>query len=718
MSPPTTRHLRTCTLCEAMCGLVIEHVAGRVTAIRGDPDDPLSAGHLCPKAVALQDLHEDPDRLRRPVRRDGDRWVTMAWDEALDLVARQLRAVQAHHGRDAVAVYLGNPTVHSLGAMLFAPPLVRALRTRNRFSATSVDQLPHHLVATLMFGHGLLLPVPDLDRTEHLLMFGANPAASNGSLLSAGDVKRRIAAIRERGGRVVLVDPRRTETAALASEHHAVRPGSDALLLLAMLHVVFNEALVRTDALPAWMRGADDIRALAMRFPPERVAVATGVRASVISQLARDFARARRAVCYGRVGVSTQEHGALAVWLITVLNAVCGRLDTVGGAMFTQPAVEIVRRRGGLAAARMGRWRSRVRGLPEYAGELPVAALAEEIDTPGEGQVRALVTHAGNPVLSAPNGGRLERALPTLDFFVAVDFYVNETTRHAHVILPPTSPLERDHYDLVFNALAVRNVAKFSAPMVPRAADARHDWEILSALTRRLARGGTRARAAARVRGAIAAALGPRGLLDLALRFGPFGNAYNPVGKGMSVKRLLRDPHGVDLGALQPVFPGRLRTPDRTVRLAPPELVADVARLERLLMDAPRDALVLVGRRALRSNNSWMHNAERLMRGGDRCTLLMHTTDAAARALVDGAMVRVCSRTGEVLVPLRVTDDIMPGVVSLPHGFGHGRPHLQLSVASQHPGASINDLTDDQRLDALSGVAAFSGVPVEVTAAP
>jgi anaerobic selenocysteine-containing dehydrogenase len=719
MPSTPSKHWRTCSLCEAMCGIVVEHDNGRVTSIRGDDDDPFSRGHLCPKAVALQDLHHDPDRLRTPMRREGDRWVPIAWDDAFDLTARQLHVVQDRHGRDAVAVYLGNPTVHSLGALLFAPPFVRALRTRNRYSATSVDQLPHHVVATLLFGHGLLIPVPDLDRTEHLLIVGANPAVSNGSLLSAGDIKRRIAAIRARGGRVVVVDPRRTETAALATDHHAIRPGGDALLLLAMLHVVFREAIARPEAVPQWVRGVDEVRALAMRFPPERVAASIGVRASVISQMARDFARAERSVCYGRVGASTQEFGTLTVWLITVLNVVCGRLDAVGGAMFTQPAVEVVRRGGGLAAARLGRWRSRVRALPEYAGELPVAALAEEIETPGAGQVHALVTHAGNPVLSAPNGGRLDRALATLDFFVAVDFYVNETTRHAHVILPPTGPLERDHYDVAFTALAVRNVAKYSPPLQPRARDERYDWEILNALTWRLARGGLRARAVARLQAAVTGALGARGMLDLALRLGPRGSGFNPVGRGLSVRRLQQEPHGVDLGALQPVLPGRLRTPDRTVRLAPPELMADVVRLERGLAAPPRPegSLVLIGRRSLRSNNSWMHNAGRLMRGDDRCTLQMHPADADARALATGSLVRVRSRTGELVVPLEVTDAVMAGVVSMPHGFGHGRVGVQLATAARHAGASINDVTDDERLDAVCGVAAFSGVPVEVEAA-
>ncbi len=518
---------------------------------------------------------------------------------------------------------------------------------------------------------------------------------------------------------MVVVDPRRTESAPLADEHHFIRPGTDALLLLALLHVIFNEALSRADSLPSFVTGIDEIRSLAARFPPERVSPATGVRAGTIRQMARDFARAERTVCYGRVGVSTQEHGVLACWLITVLNAVTGNLDVRGGAMFTRPAVEVLRGRGGLGA---GRWRSRVRQLPEYAGELPVSALAEEMDTCGAGQVRALVTHAGNPVLSTPNGCRLEAAIGALDFYVAIDFYVNETTRPAHVILPPAGPLERDHYDLVFNALAVRNTAKYSPPMIPRRADARHDWEILNALTLRLTEGSPTQRLRARVRAAANRVLGARGLLDFALRFGPFGNGVNPVGRGLSVRLLQRFPHGLDLGALQPVFPGRLRTPDRRLRLAPAELLAGIPALEmdleaRLARGSGDDALVLIGRRELRSNNSWMHNADRLMHGADRCTLLMHPRDAESRSLVDGARVRVRSRVGEGEVPLQLTDAMMAGVVSLPHGFGHARAGVQLRVAVQHPGASLNDLTDDQRIDPLAGTAAFSGVPVEVTSA-
>ena len=725
-----------------MCGVVITTSGPRVTGIRGDPDDPFSKGHICPKAVALQDIHDDPDRLRLPMRRTGREWHPVSWDEALDEAATRLTAVQQAHGRDALAVYLGNPTVHSLGAMLFAPDLVRALRTRNRYSATSVDQLPHHVAAMTMFGHALLIPIPDIDHTQHLLIFGANPAASNGSLMTAPGVSDRIKAIRARGGRVVLIDPRRTETAALADAHHFIRPGTDALLLLAILHVVFADGSVRVDHHASYLDGLDDLRALVSRFPPARVSAVTGITADTISAIARNFAAAPMAVAYGRVGVSMQEFGGIACWLISALNVVTGRLDVRGGAMFTRPAVDILkadqRSPDGL---RFGRWTSRIRGLPEFAGELPVSALAEEMDTAGPGQVRALLTHAGNPVLSTPNGQRLEQAIASLDYYVAIDFYLNETTRHANLILPPTFALERDHYDLVFHTLAVRNTAKYSPAVFERPDDARHDWEILNGLTWRMT--GTRA---ARVKAAALSLLTPRRMVDIGLRQGPYGTGFRPFGGGLCMQTLEQQPHGVDLGPLQPALPGRLRTADRRMQLAPALLLADVDRLEATLTsthlstsgtpramaladsmtDAPvrqqrngvtDGSLSLIGRRALRSNNSWMHNSERLVRGKNRCTLLMHPDDASARALCDGDEVRITSRVGVVVVPLEVTDSVMPGVVSLPHGWGHGRDGTRLSIANAHAGVSINDLTDDQRIDTLTGNANFSGVPVQVTSA-
>ncbi len=704
---PTPTHFRTCNLCEAMCGIAIDVADGHITSIRGDADDPFSRGHVCPKAVALKDVHEDPDRLRRPLRRGGSTWTEVSWDEALGEAAERLAAIQKAHGRNAVAVYQGNPTVHNHGALLMSQLLVRSLATRSLYSATSVDQLPHMLAALLMFGHQLLLPVPDVDRTDFLLILGANPLASNGSLMTAPGIERRLEELKRRGGRLVVVDPRRTETAALADRHLAIRPGTDAFLLLALLHTLFDERLVRPGALAASVDGFDAVERAAAPYAPERVAETTGIGADVIRGLAHDFAAAPAAVCYGRVGVSTQEFGGLCAWLVNVVNVVTGNLDRPGGAMFPLPAADLV-----AFADRIGlrghfdKGRSRVRGLPEFGGEYPSAVLAEEIETPGDGQVRGLLTLAGNPVLSTPNGGRLDRALPRLDFMVSIDYYLNETTRHAHLVLPPTAALERDHYDLAFHLLAVRNTAKFSPPLFAPAPGARHDWQILLDLAARLAAAKGRRTLTARLTHAVARRLGPSGAVDLLLRFGPHR---------LSLRRLRRAPHGVDLGPLTPCLPGRLYTRDRRIQLAPDRLLADLGRLADAATCA--DGLTLIGRRDLRSNNSWMHNSARLVKGRDRCTLLMHPDDAVQRGLQPGQRVRIASRAGAVDAALEVTDAMRKGVVCLPHGWGHGRAGTRLAVANTHPGVSINDLTDELRVDRLTGTAAFSGVPVEVTPA-
>jgi len=711
-------HYRACNLCEAICGVEIRVEGGRVVSIRGDAADPLSRGHICPKAVALQDLETDPDRLRRPLRRRGDGgWEPVGWDEALDEIAARTRRIQAEHGRDAVGVYLGNPNVHNLGAMLYLRPFVRALGSRNRFSATSVDQLPHHLAAMLMFGHQFLLPVPDVDRTDFLLVLGANPLASNGSMMTAPGMRERLKALRGRGGKLVVVDPRRTETARVADRHLAIEPGTDALFLLALLDVLFAEDLARPGRLEPFTDGLAALREAAAEFPPERVAAATGIAAEEIRTLARELAAAPSAACYGRLGVSTQEFGGLCQWLVNAVNVVTGNLDRPGGAMFPRPAVDVL---SFLGRGHRGRWRSRVRGLPEFASELPSAALAEEIDTPGPGRIRALFTVAGNPVLSTPNGARLERALPGLELMVAIDPYLNETTRHAHLILPTTPPLQRDHYDLVFHALAVRNTARYSTRLFPPEPGLRDDWQVLDGLARRLDRGSL----AARLRRRLVAALGPRRQLDLALRAGPHGAGFLPFRRGLTLARLAREPHGVDLGPLEPCLPEKLATPERRIDLAPAPYLADLGRLRaRLAATAAAEPaerngeLRLIGRRQVQSNNSWMHNVPRLMRGKDRCTLLMHPDDAACRGLASGAQVEIVSRTGRVCAPLEVTDEIKPGVVSLPHGWGHHRPGTRLATAAATPGASLNDVTDEERIDALSGNAAFSGVPVTVAAA-
>ncbi|HEV8630343.1 MAG TPA: molybdopterin-dependent oxidoreductase [Thermoanaerobaculia bacterium] len=716
----TTTHLRACNLCEAICGVEIRVEDGRITTIRGDAADPLSRGHICPKAVALQDLEDDPDRLREPLRRGalGD-WQPVGWQEALDEIAARTRRIQAEHGRDAVGVYLGNPNVHNSGSLLYVRPFLAALGSRSRFSATSVDQLPHHVAAMLMFGHQFLLPVPDVDRTDFLLALGANPLASNGSMMTAPGMRERLKQLRARGGTLVVVDPRRTETARLADRHLFITPGTDALLLLALLQVLFAEGLVRPGRLEAFTDGLAELRAVAGGFPPEAVAGATGIAAEEIRRLARELAAAPTAACYGRLGVSVQEFGGLCQWLVNALNVVTGNLDRPGGSTFPRPAIDVLRLIG---PGRRGRWQSRVRGLPEFAGELPSSTLAEEIDTPGPGQLRALFTVAGNPVLSTPNGARLERALPGLELMVAIDPYLNETTRHAHFILPTTPPLQRDHYDVIFHALAVRNTARYSAPLFPADRGLRHDWQVLAGLARRLDRGPL----LVRLRRRLVAALGPRRQLDLALRAGPYGAGFLPFARGLTLRRLARQPHGVDLGAHEPCLPARLRTPARRIALAPEPLVADVERLRMRLL-APAAAgvagnghgeLHLIGRRQVQSNNSWMHNVPRLMRGKDRCTLLMHPTDAARRGLVDGALVEVASRTGRIRAPLEVSDEMKPGVVSLPHGWGHHRPGTRQATAAAHAGASLNDVTDEERVDALSGNAALSGVPVTVAAVP
>jgi anaerobic selenocysteine-containing dehydrogenase len=699
-------HTATCPLCEASCGLLVDVDRDKILSIRGDEDDPFSRGYLCPKAAALADLHDDPDRLRSPLIREGppgrdDSWREATWEEALERAADGLARVRRAHGRDAVAMYYGNPVAHNLGLMTHALPFARALRTRNVYSASSADQLPQMLAAFRMFGHQALIPVPDVDRTDYFLIVGANPVVSNGSLMTAPDMKRRLRAIRERGGRVVLVDPRRTETAAIADEHVAIRPGTDALLLAAMLHVIFAEGWVRLGRLDGVVKNIDALATLVREFSPERVARRIDVAPEITRRIAGEFARATAAACYGRVGLCTQRHGTIAAWLVQALNLVTGHLDEVGGMMLTTPAVDAVAILSTLGLrGTYDRWRSRARRLPEFSGDLPVAALADEIELDGPGRVRALITVAGNPVLSAPNGRRLDRAFGTLEHVVAIDGYLNETTRHAHVILPPAPPLSRSHYDLALFAFSVRNVAKYSAPVIPRKSTERLDWEIVTELAGRL----FVPRPLRQVVLAGAGLVRPERLLDALLRVGPHT---------LSLTKLRRSPHGIDLGPLEPGrFRDRIATPDGMADIAPVVFLED-ARAE-LAAEADRDAndLVLIGRRQLRDNNSWMHNSERLVKGPARCTLLVHPADAASRQLCTGDFARLASDSGAVVVPVEVTDTVRQGVVSLPHGWGHGRDGTRLRIAREHAGASMNDVTSDAHLDTLSGNAAFNGLAV------
>lgn len=710
---------RTCTLCEACCGIAVRLAGDRVTAISGDDEAPSSRGYVCAKARALKDLHEDPDRLRYPLRRVGRDWQRVSWREAFAVAAGGLHTVQQRCGRDAVATYWGEPFVHNLGAMVFADVLTGALGSTKRFGANSLDQFPRQLVSHWMYGSGLFVSVPDVDRTSYMLVLGANPAISNGSLLTAPNLPQRLQRIRQRGGRVVCIDPRRTETARLADAHYFIRPGTDALFLAALIQTLFAEGRIRLGALASIVDGLDAVGAAVADFTPEVVSGPTGISADTIRGIARDFSDAPAAVCYGRMGTNTVRFGATNSWLTEVLNIVTGNLDRPGGALFPTPPVDVA---GLQPPSQRGRWRSRIRGTPEFMGELPAATLAEEIDTPGDGQVRGLVTVAGNPVLSSPAGHRLSAALDRLEFMVSIDFYLNETTRHAHVILPPCGPLERDHFDLAFQLFAARDVAHWSPAVFDPPGDGRTDADIMIALARRLhgSRGGWGRAYAVALHGLemLGGARATRIALDLTLRAGPYGNGLRPWRPGLTLSRLRAAVHGIDLGPLKPGLPKRLPVrPERRgqrIDLAPPELVADLDRVRAHTRVADTESLLLVGRREPRSVNSWCHNLPSLMTGAQRCVLFVHPADAAACGIRDGEVVRVSSRVGAVEVPVRLTDTMMPGVVALPHGYGHNAAGARARVAAAHAGVSMNDLTDPAEIEPLSGNAVLNGVPVRV----
>ena len=739
-------HYRTCPFCEATCGLEIETEGREVVAVKGDDADVFSRGFICPKAYGIKQLHEDRDRLTTPlIRRDGE-LVEASWDEAFEEIDRRLSPILAEHGRNSVGVYLGNPNAHNLSAILYAPALMRMLGSQNLYSASTVDQMPKQISAGHMFGTMLSIPIPDVDRCQHLLLLGANPLVSNGSLLTAPDMRGRLRAIRERGGKVVVVDPRRTRTAEEADEHHFIRPGADALLLAGIACTLVEEGLDDPGAVTGHLNGLEELRALVREFPPEAVAGPCGIEATEIRRMARELAAAERAAVYARMGTCTQEFGTLASWLVDVLNVLTGNLDREGGAMFTRAAAgqrNSAGPGGTGKGVRFGRWASRVRGLPEAYGELPAAALAEEIDTPGEGQIRALVTIAGNPLVSTPNSERLTRAVEGLEFMLAIDIYVNETTRHADVILPGPEPLEKSHYDIALYQLAARNVARYSPPVFEPSmppewrtflrlagivvgqgahtdVDALDSMVVQTLIQRELSAPGSRV--AGRDPGELLAALeprhGPERIIDLMLRVGPYGDGFGADPEGLTLDTLERHPHGIDLGPLEPRLPDVLRTPSGKVELMPEPIAADVERLRGALARERNGGMVLIGRRQLRSNNSWMHNLPALVKGKDRCTLHIHPDDAERLGLSDGGRALVRSTAGEVEAPVELTDGIMPGVISIPHGWGHDEDGVRLGVAAAHAGVNSNVLADEGLVDPLSGNAVLNGIPVEVAAAP
>jgi anaerobic selenocysteine-containing dehydrogenase len=735
---------RTCPLCEATCGLELRLEGRDIALVRGDRDDVFSRGYLCPKGTALKQLESDPDRLCRPQVREGDTWSDVSWDDAFAEVERGLTPILERHGRDAVAMYIGNPNVHNLAGQIYNRVLIQALGSKNLYSASTVDQMPKQVSSGLMFGTGLSIAIPDIDRTDHLLMLGANPFASNGSLMTAPDYPGRIRALRARGGKLVVVDPRRSKTAEEADEHLFIRPGTDAHFLFAIVYTYFAEQLVSLGDVAGHVAGVDEVEQLARDFSPETVAPVCGIDAETIRRTARELAAAPRAAVYARIGTCTQEFGTLASWLVDVVNCISGNLDRAGGVMFTKPATGSATTGGTPGAGRgvrFGRRTSRVRGMPERFGELPVVCLAEEMETPGDGQVRGMITVAGNPVLSTPDSGRLDRALATVEFMVSVDIYKNETTRHANVILPPEGVLARAHYDLVFYQLSIRNVANYSPPVVDLEPGEMAEAEILLRLANVVAGQGAAAdpaalddlvvtglvqkavqrpgsnvegRDPAELLAALASRTGPERVLDLMLRTGPYGDGFGADRSGLSLAVLEAAPHGVDLGPLQPRVPDVLRTPSGKIELAPELIVEDVARLRGSLARGRNGDMVLVGRRDLRSNNSWMHNLDILVKGKERCTLHVHPEDAGRLGISDGGTACVRSRRGELAVTVEVTDAIMPGVVSIPHGWGHGADGADLSIAATRPGVNSNVLADGDLFDPLSGNAVLNGIPVRV----
>lgn len=735
-----TIHHRVCPLCEACCGLEVKVEQGQVIAIRGHDEDVFSAGYICPKGVALKDLHEDPDRLRQPMLKRDGRFVPVSWEEAYAEIARRLPAAIAAHGRDAVALSLGNPSAHKIGLLLYGPKLRRTLGSRNVFSASTLDQMPRHLSSGLLFGHLFSVPVPDIARTDWLLMLGANPLASNGSMWSVPDFRGKAKALRARGGKLLVVDPRRTETAAQADEHLFIRPGGDVFLLLGMVHTLFDEGLVKLGRLAPLVEGVDTVQSAVRSFAPEAVAQRCGIDAPTIRRLARELATTPRATVYGRIGTCTQEYGTLATWAIDLLNTLTGHMDEPGGAMFPKAAAFAANAAGTPGKGRgvaTGRTASRVSGAPEVFGEYPITCMAEEIETPGPGQVKALITIGSNPVLSSPNGQRLSAALEQLDFMLSLDIYINETTRHADLILPAPSPLQDEHYDVAFPQMAWRNHARYSPAVLPRPADHPPEWVSLLQLIAILEGKGVQADplacddalfAADAVRNfgedaqavieATAHLKGPQRLLDVALRTGPYGDMFGRKADGLNLAKVqaASPMGGVDLGELMPRIPELLRTPSGKVELAPPALLAD---LQRPLQDMATGAapMVLIGRREVRSNNSWMHNLPLLAKGPERCTALLHPSDAQRLGLAAGGMARISSARGSVQAKVEITEDMMPGVLSLPHGWGHDLPGAQLSVARERPGVNINALLDENARDPLSGNAVLSGVAVDVAPA-
>ena len=698
-------HFRACHLCEAICGLEIKTQGDEIISIKGDKKDPMSQGYICPKATAIADIHNDPDRLRKPVKRVGDEWIEISWSEAIDITAQRLVETQIKHGDNAVGFYAGNPGVHNYGNLTHGTSLRRIMNTQNHFSATSLDQLPHQLASYAMYGHQFLIPIPDIDHTQMMVILGGNPIASNGSIMTMPNAPKRFKDLQARGGKLVVIDPRRTETANIADQHLFVKPGSDAFVLMAIINTLFKENLLQINHLREHLNRLNDVKNAVKDFSLELAESQSGIDADTIKQLAIELANTERAVIYGRMGVSVQEFGALCQWAIQIINILIGALDSEGGALATSPAFAYIKK-GAPSGGHFNLFQSRVSGLPEFGGELPAVTMAEEMLTPGEGQIKAMITIAGNPVISSANASELDKAFSQLDFYVAFDFYINGTTRHADIILPPTSPLEHDHYDIAFLRLAVRNSTRFNEAVFAANDDALHDWEAFNAVSAKIAE----------LKGKQFRPLpSPDKIVAHGIINDVYGEAQNPE-VALTLEKVKAQPHGIDLGPLKPSLVDRLATESGEIMCAPDFIINDLSRLADAAKPYAEDELLLIGRRHVRSNNSWMHNYHRLVKGKPRWQLMMHPEDMQQRGLSDESEVRIQSRVGEVTTTVIATDEVMRGVVSLPHGWGHKKYAVKMGIAAQQDGVNCNELTDDKFIDKLSGNAALNGVPVVVSA--
>jgi anaerobic selenocysteine-containing dehydrogenase len=706
-----------------MCGIAVEYSGDEILSIRGDEEHVLSKGNICPKASGLRDVHTDPDRLRKPVKKIDGQWREVDWEEAFDEVATRLAKIQRQHGKDAVATYQGRSIAHNIGGLLTVMPLRALVGTKNTYTGSTVDQQPHNFVWYFMFGHQFMATIPNLDRTDYYLMLGTNPKISNGAQMATGaNTYKKLDAIRARGGKVVLIDPRRTETAQHCTEHHFIRPSTDALFLMGLVKVIFERGLATPGRLREHIVGWDEIEPIAREFDLDQIAEITGIGAQDIERIAMELASANAAICYGRTGLSMQEFGGLCNWLMMVINIITGNMDEPGGMTFPLPAIDVLK---GVKGSQ-GSWdsyRSRVSRRPEFAHELPVSVVAEEIMTPGEGRIRGFVGMAGNGALSMPNGKRFEEALDQLDFMVSIDPYINETTRHADIILPPVGPFEKSHYDLFYHTYDTINWTAYNPPLFESEAPGYTDFEIISEVLMRFvvkrARNPFKKLFARLLGSAVRRWVTPELLLDLGLRLGPYGAGLNPFNKeGLSLKKLRRHPHGIYLGEHERCLPERLFTKDKKIDLAPSVIVADIPRLkERWLYGPFKDRsefdMVIVGR-LQRRTLGWMHNSYRLVKGKDSCTLYIHPDDANSRGIEDGRQVAVSSAAGRIELPAEITDSVMPGVVCMPPLWGHNRPGTRRSVANAHPGASMNDITNQKVMDELTGNAVVHGVPVKV----